>query len=243
MNLAAMRLEVRRGLNEATADLFADSEINDWLNEAAKVMCELAQPMQAFWQKTLTASQQEYELPGDFDEIFSVKLTNSSNIEDLSPIEAGDAQFGAFGTGTPSRYYLRYLTTQRADQTASGIILTNIASTQTVIGFYPAPSSALTVTVYYHPSHYKMQTDASVPWVPVQFRRGLVSYAIARGKEKERAYQEADRFQGQFVQFAEKLRDKMITRGQGAFFPKVRSAGDDDYRADVVVRIPRSISG
>jgi len=225
MNLGQMRLEVRRAIDELTADLWSDAELNAWINEGAKLMTSNCQQTQAIFQKTLTSGQQEYVLPDDVDEIFSVYLHNNSSNYPLKPIKPSGGQLGSASSGTPGFFYTRYNSLHTGDHVSTGITVTaatlNQVEPKFVLGLFPVPDSAMSLTIFYFSRHYEMKHDGAIPMVPLEFRRGIVAYATALAKEKEMAYAEADRKRQEFKDFSDRLKEKMISEGHEMGFPCV----------------------
>jgi hypothetical protein len=87
-----------------------------------------------------------------------------------------------------------------------------------------------------------MLHDAAIPAVPIEFRRGLIAYATALGKEKEMAYAEADRKRQEFTEFMGRLKEKMISMGQEMEFPMVRPDDEELYPlyGDVVYKFGKA---
>lgn len=240
MNLAQMRLEVRRALDELTADFWTDNEINDWLNEGVRTMCQIAQPLQYIHQFTTqlrpgstTEYAQEYALPEDIDEVYGVSLLSSGALYELMLGDSRRIQLGTKISGTPDQYYIRYLAKQKADHVSTGglslsdVIRDDSTAVRPILGLFPVPNSALTVNVCYYSKHFIMTANNDVCAIPYEFQRGPICFAIAKGKEKDAAFAEADRYMDQFQQYASNLRDKMIHRGQQVAFPRVRDCDGD----------------
>lgn len=238
MNRGQMRLEVRRAIGELTADLWSDSEINDWLNEGAKILISNSQALQAIYQLTTVAAQQEYVLPDFIDEVFNLTL-NYNGLRSLTNVRPEQVQLGTFMQGIPGWFYTRYLSQQTGDQTSSGITVDDVdpqgQHSKFVLGLFPCPNSALQLTVSYYARHFEMKTDGAVPQVPPEFRRGIVAYATALAKEKEGAYGEADRKRKEFSDFSDRLREKMICDGQSEF-PCVTTDEDEPLYGDVIIK-------
>jgi hypothetical protein len=245
MQLSQMRLEVRRAIDELTEDFWSDDEIDDWLNEGAKVMVSIASPLQSSYQFNTVAGTQEYVLPDDVDEVFAVAI-NYSGIRQLRPTLAERVQWSQSYTGIPAEFYTRYMSLKTAMHTSSGITVAAAGGTNVqkfVLGLYPIPSGANQVTISYYSKHFTMSADADIPQVPVEFHRGIINYAVHLAKEKDEAYAEADRHLEKFKNYCDRLRDKMISQGQEMAFPTVVVAEDLDSPAEgniVVLPAPTS---
>lgn len=243
MNLGQMRLEVRRAIAELTADFWSDSEINDWLNEGAKIMVSNAQSVQAIYQRNTVASQQEYPLPEDIDEIVNVTYFDSAE-HPLDPVDPRQVQIGSNQTGTPRWFYLRK-TTQYGNMASTGITVSDANEQQgmnaeQVLGLFPVPNAAKALTVFYISRHFQMKNDGAVPNIPPEFRRGIIAYATALAKEKEMAYGDADRHRKMFQDFSDRLREKSIYDGQQIAFPCVQTDEDRVPYGDVIIKFGRA---
>lgn len=240
MNLAEMRLEVLQGLNAEDDDFFPESRINKWLNEAIQTMCSIAQPLQTTFQFTTVANQREYaaEVPNDIDEIFAV-FVHAGTSQQLEQTDFRYVHQGNRRAGTPRNFYTRRYAQQVAQSQSDGQITVSDIGQQPdfVLGLEPVPSSAMPITLYYFPKHYKLVADTDVPIaIPPEFHRGLIAYAIALGKEKEAALGEADRWRSVFGEYASRLRTKSIAKGVLAKFPTARIV-DEDMPAFGSVRV------
>ncbi len=249
MNLQQMILEVRRAVNEITADFWSDAEITDYLNEGAKIMCAEAQPLQAFFQQTLTAGTQEYVLPEDFDEVYSVALYHSANIYQLKPTSPEAAQFGNRIQSIPEYFYIRKQVAATAGQQSDGSIAVaaindNPNAGKSVLGLWAIPNAADVLTVFYFSRHFQMRLPSDVSPIPTEYHRGPVAYAIAMCKQKDEAYGEMNTiYLPMFQQFTDKLKRKMASRGQAMEFPKVKVLGENDYSGNSsVIFLPNQVS-
>ncbi len=246
MNLGQIRKEVRRILGEPTPSLWLNDELNDYINEACKVMISEAQPAQAVWAKVITAGSQEIILPSDCDEVFGVSIKRSNTIyhlERMSPVEALD---GAYYSGIPSRFYVRSNSPVMAPKESDGSLAVapidagdnNIK--RQVLGLMPVPSQADTVYVSYYQSHYIMQSDADYPAIDTAFHRGIIAYAIAMAKQKEEAYAEISQvYMPQFAEFMKRFKRKAMNGGVQSGFNKARSASTgEQYESTDIIYIP-----
>lgn len=227
MNLAQLRLEVRRALDGVDDDFWSDGEINDWLNEAVWTMCAIAQPLQQLYQDNTVAGQQEYPVPFEVEEVFGVSLVRSgASLDQLEKTDPRLVQIGALKQGTPTRFYIRTVATQTTNHGASGITVGQVVNGQPnegrmVLGFDPVPVSVMQFNVSFFSRHFRMIADGDVPLIAPEYQRGLICYATALGKEKEGFDDEGSVQRAKFAEYSEKLRTKMISRGFAAGFPSV----------------------
>lgn len=246
MNLGQMRKEVRRILGEPTPSLWLDDELNDYINEACKVMVSECQPAQMVWAKTLTPSGQEYDLPDDCDEVFGVGIKRSNTIFQLDRISPVQAQDGAYWTGLPSKFYVRTKSPVHAPKVSDGSLSISPISTtdsnvkKQVLGLMPVPSQADVIYIYYYQSHYTMQSDADYPAISTEFHRGIIAYAIAMAKQKEEAYAEISQvYMPQFAEFMKRFKRKAMNGGVQSGFNKAKGTGEGEYFAATdVIYIP-----
>lgn len=242
MNRGQLRREVRRKLNESSADLWTDDAINDWLNEAVRTMIVISQPLQTAFQfypslrdGSTGEYKSEYVLPLDVDEVYQVTAHNGSNF----PLQLVDESVIADGTrvsGSPEYCYIKDSTTVTVEplSVAPGLAIKALNSddgqvSRKVLGLYPVPSTAESaITVFYFSKGCDMTNDNQIPHaIPLAFHRGLVHYATSLAKEIEEASAEADREMGKFQEYAKALKEKMIARGQQMEFPRVCESEDN----------------
>lgn len=200
-------------------------------------MCSLCQLLVATKQISSVQGQQEYALPDDLDEVENVVFWNGTLLRNI-PVSQAQVQNGCQTQGIPVAFYLRFMTMQFMNQGAnSDIAITEInpgaRKPKRVIGLFPIPSmTGQNITVTYYQRHYPLQQSLDEFAIPDEFMRGVVAYAQAKGKEKESAYQEADKFMATFKDYSQRLSEKWQNQGQEVAFPrmKVRGlGGQDDY--------------
>lgn len=229
-------MQVRIGLDGITDQFWTDDEIISWLNEGAQLMCSLAQLLVGAVQIDSTQNVQEYVLPEDCDEVDAVSYNNGTLLR-MGLTQQNRAQVSNRVTGTPTRFYMRIGTFQFMNHggpgasSSSEIALSNIPQgpgrkPRKVLGLYPIPSaSGQTITVIYYQKHYQMLQDNDEPAVPEEFQRGWLDFAIAKGKTKESAYAESDKFMASFKDYAQRLTEKWQNQGQESAFPRMNVRG------------------
>lgn len=237
MNLLEMRQQVRYAINGIDDEFWSDAEINSYLNEGAKVLVAETQPLQSFFQKALVSGQQEYVLPADFDEEFTVQIHDGVNNYDVYPIHSSEAQQSNAWSGRPTYFYLRKDVASRYDQdtTTSNITETSLGlgpnAGRSVIGFTPIPdSSSYTLNLFYFSKHFQMVNDSDVSPVDVTFHRAMIAYAAALCKQKDDSYGEFSFHMDLFSNFKKGLRKKAVARGLTSF-SKVRCVEDTELQA------------
>ena len=247
MNLAQMRIEVRRALYEETADFFSDAMINSWLNEGAMLLNKIAKAEQgifSFSPALVPGSSSDYAtefaMPGDMNEIFSVYYagSGSGNPTELVYRDFKVAHSSPRATGQPGIFYTRKVSTKEIQRTGSGIsildIIENSNEARLVLGVYPTPTdTSATIFVHHYPRHFQMDSDEDVPHVPAEFRRGIIHYAAHLGFEKEAARDDSAYHLKRYNEYAAELKAEQIYEGQQSSFPRVSVHGEDE---DIVPR-------
>lgn len=249
MNRGQLRKEVRRILqepSETTASLWTDEEINDWLNEAAVVMTSEASPIQDICVINSVHGQQEYPLPPQVNEIFSVSYQYGNGLQPLTPVNPRIGSENSRYLGVPAHFYVRAFTPNTNNRTSSGLADVDPIDPQNskahsmVLGLSPLPqASSNQIVIHFYAEHFRMSNDADVPIIPVDCQRGLIAYAVAMAKQKEQAYGEITQvYMPQFTDFVGKLKKKNIDRGiqmrgrHRAYVPG--ETGRDDIGTNVV---------
>ena len=229
MNRGQLRLEVRRVLGELTesTSLWTDNEINDWLNEGAMIMTAIAQPYECFHAFTCalqpgstTAYLAEYPLGEDVDEVFAVWINDGT---EERPLRRAGKISGIRETGVPSHFYLRGITDQTMELRDGGFSIQPINPAvgrgRFVLGLNPAPAGAYVARIAYYGRHFLMKNDFEVPLIPPEYRRGLVNYAESMARQKDDDPEKAAQCLQSFSNFAEKLKARMVDRGDETEMP------------------------
>jgi hypothetical protein len=225
MNLAALRLEVRYVLDDLLAQYWSDQEINIWLNEGAKTMCTRSQTLNSAIQMPAIPLQQEYILPRDVDEVTNVTFSQGMLIKVHFMDQRKIQRFWA--GGIPNYYYTRFGTLQTMNLTSQSNITVAPANTsqskkpEYILGIYPVPTNSNPITVSYKARHYDMDLDLDEPAIPEEFQRGIIYYAVALGKMREEAYEEAKENQALFSAYAQSCKEKMDNQGQEDILPRM----------------------
>lgn len=248
-NLQTLIVYVRRIIGEVSVQkYFTDAEITDYLNDGQRLMVEVAQPLQIFYQFSTNINQQEYLLPATVDQVFDVALYYGSLFH-LQWIDPRLIQQGVGFPGRPDHYYTRQYAKQTAGQTVgsstSGITVAeqfpNFSSAEqygTMLGLYPIPNAVAQCTVSYYSQALDMVNNADQPVIPFQFREGLVAYAVHKCKEKDDAYAESNLYLEKFDQFKTGLANKERYKGV-ASARKIKLADDIQPKRGVSIYIGR----
>lgn len=241
MNLREMILEVRSALDEPSesARMWTDTEIKRWLNQAARIMVSTSLPLQAVYKTPTVASQQEYALPDEVIKVFSVTYFQGRNYQ-LRPADNVGIQSGVLVTGTPSSFYLRQRSRNTAGLTTTTVDVqpvdaNNPRKAAMVIGLDPAPSGVGSLIVSYYSRSMVLVNDGDEISIPEEFHDGICAYAIAKGKEKDLAYEEGQLYLARFKDHTEGLRALMILDGQTMAFPHVTIPDEDEYVSDMLM--------
>lgn len=238
-----MRLEVRELLKEqdANTSLWTDKQLNKWLNQGAKLMVAYAQPQESMGGftcelQTVNAGlyKSEYELPEDVDEIFGawVYIGQQQELRQCGVEKALREQNIQM---IPTHFYVRKLVTKRMDGAPTGITVSSENQERrgrTMFGLHPRPASNYPITYCYYSRQFEMRNDHDIPIIPYEYREGIINYCMSKCKKSDDMYAEADYYMNEYKAFADKCRDKMISRGQEVDFPvtKIRNenCGEDD---------------
>lgn len=182
--LGSLRTLVRDRIDEATAVFWPDAQLNRWINEGCRVIARDAEVIQSFnTQITIVAGTAKYALPGDF-------------------IRAHRAEF--VPTGSTSTYPLRHSTYDEMDQIWGiwqsqqssyplffviwGTPLASVPNADATleVQFYPVPSQAGVVNLFYYRHPQAMSADADVAEIPVGWDDLVACYAEYMALRKNR---------------------------------------------------------
>jgi hypothetical protein len=224
LNLRDGVLAVRNRLGEIQPEFWSDDEIIQDLNVSARRMCSAAQSLMSFG--TFNTSQtedgsyaQEYILPVDVDQITGASYY-SGVLFPLVPVNQNAVQLGGRVSGIPWYFYERKWTKVLTPQLADGTIgmqpfpPNQSNNARTVIGLYPIPDSPLPIYIWYLQFHPDLKFAYDEVQIPDRFKQAWIAYAVARGKEKESAIEEAQYFDAQHEKGTQDFIDYMITNGQ-----------------------------
>ena len=249
MNRGQLRKEVRRILQEpleTTASLWTDEELNDYLNEAAVVMTSEAQPIQDVCVLLSVQGQQEYPLPPQVHEIYSISFQHGNSLQPLTPVNPRVGSEYSRYLGIPCSFYVRAMTPNLNNRATTGLADVDPIDSQNskvhsmVLGLSPLPqSTGNQIVIQFYADHFVMTNDLDVPIIPVDCQRGLIAYAVAIAKQKEQAYGEITTvYMPQFQEFMSRLKKKNIDRGiqmrgrHKAYVPD--QSPRDEYATNVV---------
>ena len=227
-------LRVRQALNELQPWLFSDDEIVAVLNESARRMCSAAQFLNGFSTFTTTPNFQEYVLPADVDQITMVSYL-SGVLFPIAIVPRESIQIGGKVGGIPFWGYVskqtRVLTPQNNNAGLDQIPLNpnDGGDSRTVLGLYPIPNGELPVYIHYLMWHPQMVNPEDICQIPDRFMQGWASYAIARMKEKQSAFDEAAYFDAQHDRYMQEFVDYMTTNGQEITAPQYQNRSLSPY--------------
>jgi hypothetical protein len=86
--LVGMRTKVRRRLDEVTARFWNDTDLNDWINEAAREVARRAEVLQDTKFIDAVGGQQQYPMPTDVYRVHRVEFARSAS--SVQPLEYRD---------------------------------------------------------------------------------------------------------------------------------------------------------
>jgi hypothetical protein len=215
MNLRDYVYMVRNKLGELTPNLWSDQELIYDINVGAKIMCSAAQNLTATENVLYPQNVQEQPLSVDVDMITYIAYF-SGQLFPLAPIAEQQVKFGGFMSGIPYYFYVKTDTLIMSPQVSGGdmqiqnvpqAVQGNTPDARTVVGLWPIPSETTEVHFEYIATHPFVTNPLDPIKVPDRFNHGVVAYAVARAKEKESAFDEADRYDAQH----EKIRDAFVS--------------------------------
>lgn len=227
MNLQDGVLDVRMKLGEVNPEFWSDYEIIQQLNVSARILCSAAQSLTSF--VTFNTAQvtyggqtswaQEYVLPEDVDQITGAAYF-SGTLFPLIPAPREAIQLGGYVGGIPWYFYSKKSTTTLTPQIAGGAIQSqplppsaNYVARET-IGLYPIPNAILPIYIWYQQFHPDLKNPFDQVSIPDRFRQAWTSYAVARMKEKNDAFDDAQYYDAQHEKGKQDYIDYQITNGQ-----------------------------
>lgn len=235
LNLGRIRLEARRLLDGEGDNFWADKELNDWANDACNLMLAISQAFEQVYRFSTVVGQQEYPMPTVVGLLKPpIKLYNNTQ-RDLTQTDQDLAQDGSGTRACPYEFYVRWLTGKTVNEQTDGSLTianvdtTNPSASRMVVGLNPVPDAVYPITVPYYARHFTMRSDLDVPTIPPEHHDGIVAYVVSKGKAKEQAFAESDRFKQVFNEHATKLRDRNISKGIAGKFPRAKT--DEDERS------------
>ena len=224
MNLLDGIFSVRNKLGELEPNLWSDYEITIELSTSARRMCSAAQYLQSFvtFNSTVDAAgnwAQEYILPLDVDQIIGAAYF-SGVIFPLLPAPRESLQLGGKVGGIPWYFYVKKTTKVLTPQLQNATIALQPISpnigqnSRTVIGLNPIPNSEIPIYIWYQQWHPDLKELTDEVQIPDRFKNGWIAYAVARCKEKESGYQEAQYWDAIHDKQTQEFIDYQITNGQ-----------------------------
>lgn len=227
MNLQDGVLDVRMKLGEVNPEFWSDYEIIQQLNVSARILCSAAQYLQSFYTFTtvqgvvngITTWIQEYILPEDCDQIIGASYF-SGTVFPLVPVDRAATQIGGYVGGIPWYFYTKKVTDVLTPMVSGGSIQSvpisppnNYVGRQT-IGLYPIPNSPLPIYINYQQFHPDLKNAFDQVSVPDRFRMAWTSYAVARMKEKNDAFDDAQYYDAQHEKGKQDFIEYQATYGQ-----------------------------
>lgn len=178
MTRLQIRNLIRKRLGETTAAFWSDSELNTWINDAGKDICEKTKCRRTSDTYTPTAEIAEYTLSSIFDpvpisilKVYYYKDATSwdkleyINREDLDALYPG---WMSADSGTPSHYYVDY--------------------EENLFGLYVKPNSTNAGTnylkAYYAYGFTALTDDNNSPAIPEFLHMAVCDFVVALGFEQ-----------------------------------------------------------
>jgi hypothetical protein len=188
-------------------------------------MCSEAQNLEAFFPTTYPALTQEVAMPPWVDKILGVAVFSGQLFQLQAVDDYADVQIANRVGGIPMCFYTKIgaltLSPQGtpANQTGDIVpvpILHPPAATDaaTVLGLWPVPSQNMPTQIWCSRMH-PFQTKPLDPiYIPARFADAWLSYAVARGKEKESMLDEAQYYQAKYEKGRQAMTDYFVMRKQ-----------------------------
>lgn len=88
--LSTLRGRVRVRVDEASAQFWADTDLDQWINEAARDIARRSETLQATTEFDATADTQEYTLPTDVIKVHRAEYANNTDRDTVTPLEYRD---------------------------------------------------------------------------------------------------------------------------------------------------------
>ena len=194
LSAAQVRTEVRAVLNEATAAFWSDTEIDNWVSQAA-IQISSAGAVETTATVTLSASTIEYALPTSF--------SNPTPAGDASLIRVSAALYSNTGLVRIHPRTIGHITADLTDDTPR-----YWAQFGRRIFFFPVGSGASgTVQLLCH-----VETD-DIADIPDEFQPLAILYAAGKGKEKDNKYADARFLLSEYFNALAFLRNDILERG------------------------------
>lgn len=180
--LADIRTDVRSHLDEATARQWTDTELNRWINEAARDIARRSESLQVTEDVTAVVDQQEYTLPTDVIRLYRVEWRPDAGggiytmeYRDFNSMDSVWWSQQATGSGYPVWFTLWGY--------PPSLKLT----------VYPKPSQAGTFKVFYYGLPADAAADGTTVAVPEGWQDLIALYAeyVALRKDADPRWQEA----------------------------------------------------
>ncbi len=145
-----VRLRVRDTNTDTTHQQFTDADINEVINEGHRVVVGSLWPLRQTYTFSLTKSVRYYVLPTDLIVVTRVNLANKPLPEVTKQGLDADYDNWSVASATPTVYFI-----DKASSTG-----------QSLIGFYPIPSTTSTNSCFveYAQIPYELTADTSVPY-------------------------------------------------------------------------------
>jgi hypothetical protein len=198
--------QTRIRLGELQPDYWSDEEIIYDLNHAAQDLCSSAGNLTDFRKVPFPEGVQEVALDVAVDQIISVSYYSGQLFQIPALNEAAQVQVANQVTGIPIAWYTKTATRVLSPQGVSGDIMPSSLTPSnqtgqdyvTVLGLWPLPIAPYEINLSFVAFHPFVTKPLDPMAVDARFARTWVAYAVARGKEKESAFEEAQYFQAQY---------------------------------------------
>lgn len=176
MNLGDMRTKVRRHLGQtsATNSIYADSDVNDAINDALTEVAKETRCLLTSFDQTTSSGTERYGLNSDFLQLVAVELIVDSSLTERL-LGVSYEQFAAYAyqsrdsQGRPSIYRMEYGATEVTAATPGEIVLWQVPDNN--------GGADYTLREVYIQMPTALSADSQISEVPRELHLGVTYYA------------------------------------------------------------------
>lgn len=210
MNLADIRTRVKRIFGDESGAQINDADIDRWANDGQLDIVRRTECLQALLELNTTAADGSYDLPDDVIKVRRVTydgvLLSRMELEELDGIHRSrDANTPV---GTPSAYY--------------------IWARQLFLHPAPADGGTNNLDFYYVKTPPALVSGTDIPAIPLQMHEDIVRYCLARAKELDEEFKQADQVWSDYLMRMSMSVDEQHSPNADSY-PAVRTLPGDDW--------------
>lgn len=184
--LSTIRTDVRNRLDESSARMWSNSELDNWINEACKVISRRTETLLTYNASIIVLPNvQKVKLPDDVVRVHRVEFQPANSTQTYTvegrTYQEMDQYWGTWQTMSPGSYPLFYVLWGVAGST-DGITLQ----------LYPIPSQAGKLNLYYYRLPKTMTSDTDTADIPAGWEDLISLYCEYVAMRKDRDARWAD---------------------------------------------------